>query len=266
MTITAIGIAGFTALLILLFSNIPIALAMGAVGFAGYAAIVNFQAALSVLSLTTWDVLSSYSLTVIPLFILMGQIAFHTGISKGLFKAAYVWIGHKPGGLAMATVAACAGFSAICGSTNAAAATMATVTIPEMKRYKYSVRLAAGTVAAAGSLGILIPPSVIFIVYGIMTQQSIGQLFAAGILPGVLLSFLFIAVIYIQVLIKPSLAPAAEKSSLKEKIQSLKEIIETLILFGLIMGGIFTGIFTPTEAAAIGAFLIMIIAMFRRQL
>ncbi|MBP7497545.1 MAG: TRAP transporter large permease [Bacteroidales bacterium] len=266
MTFTAIGITGFTVLIFLLFSNIPIGLAMGIVGFAGYAAIVNFNAALNVLSLNTWDIFSSYSLTVIPLFILMGQIAFHTGISKGLFKAAYVWIGNKPGGLAMATVAACAGFSAICGSTNAAAATMATVTLPEMRRYKYNVRLAAGTVAAAGSLGILIPPSVIFIIYGIMTQQSIGQLFAAGILPGILLSFLFIAVIYIQVLIKPSLAPAAESSTFFEKIKSLKDIIETLVLFVLIMGGIFSGIFTPTEAAAVGAFLIMVIALIRKQL
>ncbi|HON57883.1 MAG TPA: TRAP transporter large permease subunit, partial [bacterium] len=265
MTPFEIGIIGFVILIVLLFSNIPVGLAMGLVGFLGYAVIVNFNAALSMLALTTWDIYSSYSLTVIPLFVLMGQIAFYTGISKGLFKSAYVWFGHRTGGLAMATVAACAGFSAICGSTNAAAATMATVTLPEMKHYKYNIRLAAGTVAAAGSLGILIPPSVILIIYGIMTQQSIGKLFAAGIIPGIILSFLFILVIYVRVKINPSLAPAAERSTFKEKIKSLSEVIETFVIFALIMGGLFAGFFTPTEAAAVGAFLTIIISMFRKQ-
>ncbi|HOK39430.1 MAG TPA: TRAP transporter large permease [bacterium] len=260
------GIFGFIILIIFIFLNIPVGFAMAIIGFIGYALIVNFNAALSMIALNTWDVFSSYSLTVIPLFIFMGQIAFHSGISKGLFRTAYVWIGSKKGGLAMATIVACAGFSAICGSTNAAAATMATIAIPEMKRYHYNPKLAAGTVAAAGSLGILIPPSVIFIIYGIMTQQSIGKLFAAGILPGILLTLLFILVIYIWLKINPSLAPSAKDFSIFEKVKSLTDVFETLLLFVLIMGGMFTGFFTPTEAAAIGAFFTIVISFFRKQL
>jgi C4-dicarboxylate transporter, DctM subunit len=265
MSLTAIGVYGLIILLIFLFSNIPIGFAMGFVGFFGFSIVISFDAALSLLAFETWTLFTSYGLTVIPLFILMGQIAFHTGISKGLYKAAYEWLGNKPGGLAMATVAACAGFAAICGSTNAASATMATITIPEMKRYKYSMRLAAGTVAASGTLGILIPPSVILIIYGIMTQQSIGELFAAGIIPGVILSFFFIIIIYIQAKINPSLAPAGKKTTFKEKILSLSEVFETLILFVFIIGGIFIGLFTPTEAAGVGAFLIIIISIIRKQ-
>jgi len=166
----------------------------------------------------------------------------------------------------MATVGACAGFSAISGSTNATAATMATVTLPEMKRYGYDMGLATGTVAAAGSLGILIPPSVIFIIYGILTEQSIGKLFAAGIFPGILLSGLFLIVIYVRVLINPALAPPGPKTSLKQKIRSFIGVVETIILFGLVMGGIFLGIFTPTEAAATGAFFTLAMAIVRRQL
>jgi tripartite ATP-independent transporter DctM subunit len=166
----------------------------------------------------------------------------------------------------MATVGACAAFSAISGSTNATAATMATVTLPEMKRYNYDVSLATGTVAAAGSLGILIPPSVIFIVYGILTEQSIGKLFAAGIFPGMLLSILFLLTIYLRVSRNPSLAPPGPKTSLKEKLRSFVGVLETLIIFALVMGGIFFGIFTPTEAAAAGAFLTLLIAIIRRQL
>ena len=201
-----------------------------------------------------------------PVGFVMGQIAFHAGISKRLYDSAYVLAGNRKGGLAMATVAACAGFSAISGSTNATAATMASVTLPEMKRYNYDPGLATGTVAAAGSLGILIPPSVIFIVYGILTEQSIGKLFAAGILPGILLSILFLLTIYLRVLKNPSLAPPGPKTSLREKIKSFVGVLETLLIFALVMGGIFFGIFTPTEAAAAGAFLTIIIALLRRQL
>ena len=166
----------------------------------------------------------------------------------------------------MATVGACAGFSAISGSTNATAATMATVTLPEMRRYNYDMSLATGTVAAAGSLGILIPPSVIFIVYGILTEQSIGKLFAAGILPGILLSCLFLLTIHLQVMKNPSLAPPGPKTSLKEKFRSFVGVLETLLLFAMVMGGIFFGIFTPTEAAAAGAFFTLLIAILRGQL
>ncbi|MCP4664873.1 MAG: TRAP transporter large permease [Deltaproteobacteria bacterium] len=266
MSLTAIGIIGIIVLIILLFSRMPVGFVMGFLGFLGFSYVRGIEPGLSLLASDVFDVFSSYGLTVVPLFVFMGQIAFHAGISKRLYDSAYVLVGNRKGGLAMATVGACAGFSAISGSTNATAATMATVTLPEMKRYNYDQSLATGTVAAAGSLGILIPPSVIFIVYGILTEQSIGKLFAAGILPGILLSILFLLTIYLRVLKNPSLAPPGPKTSLREKIKSFVGVLETLLIFALVMGGIFFGIFTPTEAAAAGAFLTIIIALLRRQL
>jgi C4-dicarboxylate transporter DctM subunit len=266
MSLTTTGIIGIIILVLLLYSKMPVGFAMGFLGLMGFSCVVSFEAGFNLLARDVWDVFSSYNLTVIPLFVFMGQIAFHAGISRRLYDSAYVFFGHRRGGLAMTTVGACAGFSAICGSTNATAATMATVTLPEMKRYGYDMGLATGTVAAAGSLGILIPPSVIFIVYGILTEQSIGKLFAAGILPGILLCFLFLMSIYLRVLKNPSLAPPGPKTSFKEKFRSFAGVVETLILFALVMGGIFFGIFTPTEAAAIGAFLTILIAVFRKQL
>jgi C4-dicarboxylate transporter DctM subunit len=266
MSLTTIGIIGIIALVILLYSKMPVGFAMGFVGLIGFSCVVNFHAGLSLLSRDVWDAFSSYNLTVIPLFVFMGQIAFYAGISRRLYDSAYVLLGHRRGGLAMTTVGACAGFSAICGSTNATAATMATVALPEMKRHGYDMGLATGTVAAAGSLGILIPPSVIFIVYGILTEQSIGKLFAAGILPGILLCFLFLITIHLRVRKNPSLAPPGPKTSFSEKFRSFAGVLETLMLFGLVMGGIFWGFFTPTEAAATGAFFTLLIALFRGQL
>jgi len=266
MNLTTTGIIGIIALVILLYSKMPVGFAMGFVGLIGFSYVVNFNAGLNLLAGDVWDVFSSYNLTVIPLFVFMGQIAFYSGISRRLYDSAYVLLGHRRGGLAMTTVGACAAFSAICGSTNATAATMATVALPEMKRYGYDMGLATGTVAAAGSLGILIPPSVIFIVYGILTEQSIGKLFAAGILPGILLCFLFLITIHLRVRKNPSLAPPGPKTSFKEKFRSFAGVLETLILFALVMGGIFWGFFTPTEAAATGAFLTLLIALIRRQL
>lgn len=266
MSLSTTGIIGIIVLVVLLYSKMPVGFAMGFLGFIGFSYVVNFDAGLSLLARDVWDVFSSYNLTVIPLFVFMGQIAFHAGISRRLYDSAYVLLGHRRGGLAMTTVGACAAFSAICGSTNATAATMATVALPEMKRYGYDMGLATGTVAAAGSLGILIPPSVIFIVYGILTEQSIGKLFAAGILPGILLSLLFLLTIHLRVIKNPSMAPPGPKSSIRKKFRSFAGILETLILFALVMGGIFFGIFTPTEAAAIGAFMTLLIAIIRRQL
>ena len=266
MNLSTIGIIGIIVLIVLLYSKMPVGFAMGFLGLIGFSYVVNFDAGLNLLARDVWDVFSSYNLTVIPLFVFMGQIAFHAGISRRLYDSAYVLLGHRRGGLAMTTVGACAAFSAICGSTNATAATMATVALPEMKRYGYDMGLATGTVAAAGSLGILIPPSVIFIVYGILTEQSIGKLFAAGILPGILLCSLFLLTIHLRVLKNPSLAPPGPKSNIREKFRSFAGILETLLLFALVMGGIFFGIFTPTEAAAIGAFMTLLIAIIRRQL
>lgn len=266
MELTTIGILGLLLLVILLFSYMPVGFVMGFLGFLGFSYVVNLNAGLNLLARDVWDTFSSYGLTVIPLFVFMGQIAFHAGISRRLYDAAYVLLGNRRGGLAMATVGACAGFSAISGSTNATAATMATVTLPEMRRYGYDMGLATGTVAAAGSLGILIPPSVVFIVYGILTEQSIGKLFAAGILPGILLCGLFLATIALRVWKNPALAPPGPKSSLKEKFRSFAGVLETLLIFLMVMGGMFFGFFTPTEAAAVGAFLVLVLSLLRRQL
>lgn len=266
MTPTTIGIIGIIALFVLIFSRMPVGFLMALIGFAGFGYIVSFDASLSLLARDFFSVFNSYNLTVIPLFVLMGQLAFHSGISSRLFDTAYKFIGHLPGGLAIATIGACAAFAAICGSTNATAATMAAATLPEMKRYNYKPELATGVVAAGGSLGILIPPSVIFIIYGILTEQSIGKLFMAGILPGILLTFMFIATILIWATLRPELGPKGPRFSLKEKIASLSGVIETIIIFIAVMGGLFGGIFTPTEAGAIGAFATLMVAVVRRNI
>jgi tripartite ATP-independent transporter DctM subunit len=266
MSPTIIGLIGIAALFILIFSRMPVGFVMAIVGFIGFGTVVTFDASLNLIAKDIYSVFGSYNLTVIPLFVLMGQLAFHAGISKRLFDAAYKFIGHWPGGLAIATIGACAGFAAICGSTNATAATMAAVTLPEMKRYDYKPELATGVVAAGGSLGILIPPSVIFIVYGIQTEQSIGKLFISGIIPGLLLTGLFIFTILIWTTLRPELGPRGPHVSFAEKMRSLLGLIETLILFVLIMGGLFWGFFTPTEAGAIGAFGTLILAVIRRTL
>ena len=266
MSVTLIGIIGIALLLVILFTNMPVGFVMGVIGFLGFAFIRDLGPACSLLAKDFFDIFASHGLTVVPLFVFMGQLSFYSGISTRLYESAYVMLGNRKGGLAMATVGACAGFSAISGSTNATAATMATVTLPEMKKYGYDMGLATGTVAAAGSLGILIPPSVVFIVYGILTEQSIGKLFAAGILPGVLLASLFMAVIYFRVRHNPALAPQGPKTSWRSKIRSFSGILETLLIFGTVMGGIFWGIFTPTEAAALGAFFTLVLALARRQL
>ena len=266
MELTHIGIIGIIILIIFLFSNMPVGFVMGLVGLGGFIYVKGLGPGLNLLASDVFDIFSSYGLTVIPLFVFMGQLSFESGISRRLFEAAYSMLGNRKGGLAMATICTCAGFSAICGSTNATAATMATVALPEMKRYGYNMGLATGTVAAGGSLGILIPPSTIFIVYGILTEQSIGKLFMAGILPGILLTFLFMAAIYIVVTLKPSLAPEGPKTEFKEKISSFVGVLETLFLFLIVMGGIFFGLFTPAEAAAIGAFATLFLAIVRRQI
>ncbi len=266
MNPTLVGLVGVGLLIVLLFSRMPVGFVMALLGFAGFWYLISFKAGLGIVIKDIYETFSSYNLTVIPLFILMGQVAFHAGISRRLYDTAYAFLGHLPGGLAMATIGACAGFAAICGSTNAAAATMATVALPEMKRYGYDMKLATGTVAAGGSLGILIPPSVIFIIYGIMTQQSIGKLFIAGIVPGIILAGLFILTIYIWAKLNPEIAPKGEKNSWQERRKSLCGVIETLFLFVLVMGGLFAGIFTPTEAGGIGAGGAILLAFLRRRL
>ena len=248
-----IGLAGIALLFVLLATSMPVAFSMTLVGLAGFAVVVSGLAALNVLVTDYFDTFSNYGLTVIPLFVFMGQVAFHTGISQKLFDAAQCWFGWLRGGLAMATVGACTVFGAVCGSGPATAATMAAVALPEMKRHKYHSGFAAGTVAAGGSIGMMIPPSIVFIVYGVMTEQSIGKLFIAGIVPGLLVSALFMGTIALMCRWRPALAPAATAATWRERIRSLRGVGETLVLFALVMGGMFAGWFTPTEAAAVGA-------------
>lgn len=267
MTPEQIGIVGCIALVVLLCSSMPVAFAMAAVGFLGFAWVKGDpHTAVTLMTMDLYKTFASYSLTVIPLFVLMGQVAFHGGISRRLFDAAYHWLGPLRGGLAMATVGACTAFGAICGSGPATTATMALVALPEMKRYKYSMELGCGAVAAGGSIGMMIPPSVVFIVYAIMTEQSIGSLFIAGIMPGVLTAVLFCAVIYLQCVLRPNFGPAAPSFSWKSKIMSLRGAWETMVLFAAVMGGMFGGIFTPTEAAAIGAAGTIVITAIKRKL
>jgi len=253
MTPLQVGIWGCLALALLLFTSMPVALVMGGVGVAGYALAVSPKAAMAMLPADLFDTFANYGLTVIPLFVFMGQVAFHAGISRRLFDAAYHWLGWMRGGLAMATVGACAAFGAICGSGPATAATMAAVALPEMRRFKYDDALASGTVASGGGLGMLIPPSVVFIVYGILTQQSIGKLFIAGIVPGILCALLFCITIWIQCRLNPALGPVAPATTWRQRFSSLLGVTETLALFALVMGGMFAGWFTATEGAAVGA-------------
>jgi C4-dicarboxylate transporter DctM subunit len=261
MSLLTIGILGIILLILLLFLGMNVGFAMLTVGFLGFAAAVNLNAALGLLKSVPFNTTANFSLSIIPLFVLMGQFAFHGGLSTDLYGACYKWLGRMPGGLASATIVACAGFSAICGSSTATAATMGTVCLPEMKKYRYAGSLSTGSIAAGGTLGILIPPSVGFILYGITAEQSIGELFAAGILPGALLMFYYMATIVISVKRDPSLGPKGEAFSLKDKLLSLRGIAAILVLFIIVIGGIFGGIFTANEGAAvgaIGAFLFMV--------
>jgi tripartite ATP-independent transporter DctM subunit len=266
MNAELIGVGGILLLFVFLAFRMHIGIAMALIGFAGVSLIVNLKAGLNLLGMVPWTEGSSYSLSVIPLFILMGQFAFVSGISQDIYKAVNDWMGHLRGGLAMATIVACSMFAAVCGSSLATGATMAKVAIPEMQKYGYDPRLATGSVAAGGTLGILIPPSIGFIIYGILTEESIGKLFMAGILPGILLSSLFLLSIYIQCRLNPEIGPQAEPTSWNTKFTSLYGTWPMLSLFVLVMGGIYFGFFTPTEAAGIGAFGACIITLLKKKL
>ncbi len=260
------GIVGIILLLILFLMRMPVAFAMTFVGLSGFAYLTGPVPAFGLLAQDIFETFSSYPLSVIPMFILMGSFAFAAGISQRLYHATYSWVGQLRGGLTIATVLACSGFAAICGSTAATAATMGRIALPEMKKYGYSDMLATGTVAAAGTLGILTPPSTILIVYGILTEESIGKLFVAGLLPGIILSLLFMAVVAIMCLYNPKLGPAGTPTAWREKIRATKGIIEAVVLFVLTIGGLFLGWFSPTQAGAIGAGGALLIGLFRRQL
>lgn len=262
-----LGIIACFFILFFFLTGIELAFGIAITGIVGYALLSGFDAAFSLFAQDFLDTLSSYSLTVIPLFMLMGQIAFHSGIAKRLYDAAYKFIGRIPGGLAMATVVAATMFKAMSGSTLGTAATFSMVAVPEMTSYQYSKKLSTGTVASVGTLGIILPPSITMIIFGIMTEQSIGKLFLAGIFPALLISFFFIAVIYGWCKINPALGPKATKAfTWGEKARALPEFIAVVVIFSLVIGGIMAGLFTPTEAGTIGTVAVLVLALLRRSL
>jgi C4-dicarboxylate transporter DctM subunit len=261
-----IGAIGLAIMIVLILFGMWIAAAMAIVGFVGYALLRGFIPAIGVLTQIPFSTVNYYPLTTIPLFIFMGVILFNTGIGRDLYDTAYKWVGQLRGGLAMATVLACAMFGAITGISAPALVTMGKVAIPEMKKYGYSDTFAAGSVACAGTLAILIPPSIPMIIYGILTQKSIGQLFMAGLVPGILLSLLFIITIYIVTGVNKKAGPAGPRTSMRVKLGSVKNTWPTVLLFLVILGGIYGGIFTPTEAGAIGAFGALVITAVMRRL
>jgi len=266
MTEITVGIVALIVLLLLFSTGIELGFAMALIGFAGFAYLNGFHAAINLLSRDMFDVMTNYGYTVFPLFILMGQIGFNAGIATRLYDAAHKFVGHIPGGLATATVIGATAFKAICGSSAATSATFAGVAIPEMDRYGYDRKLSSGIVATVGTLGVIIPPSVTLIILGILTEQSIGQLFIAGIIPGLMIAFLFIAVIYGWARINPAIAPKSERSTWKARIRTLPEVFWVLVVFLLVVGGIMRGYFTPTEAGGVGTFAVLLLAIFKRDM
>ncbi len=260
------GLTGLAVVLVLFLTGIELGFAMVLIGFLGFAYLVSLPSALNLVAKDIFDVFANYGFTVIPLFVLMGQVAFNAGIAKRLYNTAYKFIGHVPGGLAMATVAGATAFKAICGSSPATAATFASVAIPEMDRYKYSKKLSTGIVATVGTLGILLPPSVTLIVFGIITELSIGKLFLAGIIPGLIIAFFFICIIYFWCKIDPKLGPKGKKSTWKERIASLPEFAVVVVIFLLMIVGLMKGIFTPTEAGSVGTGLVLLVSFVRGDL
>lgn len=267
MSLTLVGIVGIILLLaVLFFLGMPVGFAMGIVGFCGFWYVVSFNAAINMVGADLWTTFSKYGLTVIPLFIFLGYLAFNAGIAEKLYSTAYKWFGHWRGGLAIATIGADELFAAICGSNTATAATMGAVALPQMKKYNYDTRLSSGTVVTGGTLGTVMPPSVVLIIIGLQTEQSIIKLFLAGILPAILLGILFILTIFVICRLYPHFGPAGPKTSFKEKIRSLTGIIEALVIFVLVIGGLYAGIFTPTEAGAVGVFFTLIITAVTKRL
>jgi C4-dicarboxylate transporter DctM subunit len=267
VSLTFVGILGIVILLaVLFFLGMPVGFAMAVVGFLGFCYVVSLKAALNMVGADLWMTFSNYGLTVIPLFILMGYLAFHSGIAEKLYNTAYKWFGHWRGGLAMATIGADEFFAAICGSNTATAATMGAVALPQMKKYHYDTRLSSGTVVTGGTLGTVMPPSVVLIIIGLQTEQSIIKLFLGGILPAVLLGILFMVTIFVLCRLHPEFGPPGPKTSLNEKITSLTGILEAIAIFVLVIGGLYGGLFTPTEAGAVGVFFTFVVTVVTRRL
>ncbi len=268
------SLIGFAALMVLILARVPLGIAMAIVGVVGFALVQQvtygnprgWSISLNMVASTAFDTGLAYGLSVVPLFLLMGNLITESGMSKQLYRAANAFLGHFKGGLALATVVSCGAFSAVCGSSMATSATMAKVAMPSMREYKYSDGLATGAIAAGGSLGILIPPSVILVVYGLMTETDIGKLFIAGLIPGIIGILLYMVAVIVTVRLKPESGPAGARSSWKERLISLKGVWGINLIFIIVMGGIYAGIFTPTEAAGIGASGAFLIAMFSGKL
>jgi len=266
MSEVTVGIIGLVAVLALFLTGIELGFGMALIGFLGFSYIVSTKAALNLLAKDVFDVFANYGFTVVPLFVLMGQIAFNAGIAKRLYDTGFKFIGHIPGGLAMATAAGAAAFGTVTGSAIATAATFGSVAYPEMERYGYSKSLSTGIIAVGGTLGSLIPPSVTLIVYGIITETSIGKLFLAATIPGLIITTLFIFIIYGMCKINPSMGPKGERSTWKERGKSLKEVIWVLIIFVIVTGGMSKGIFTPTEAGSAGTFAVLALSVAKRDI
>lgn len=267
MSLVVVGIIGIVVLLLILFFvGMPVGFAMGIVGFCGFCYVVSFKAGLNMISSALWETFSKYGLTVIPLFIFMGQVAFYSGVNEKLYSAAYKWVGQIRGGIAMATVMACSAFAAICGSNAATAATMTTVALPQMNKYKYEPMLSTGAIACGSTLGVVIPPSVVLIVIGLSTEQSIAKLFYGGVGAGMLLAALLILTVYLLCSIYPEWGPMGPKTDLMEKFKALTGICEMATLFLLVMLGLYFGVFTPTEAGAAGSLFAIIISVAQGRL
>ncbi len=262
-----IGIVSILFVFVFLFARMPVAYVMLVVGMTGFAIVRNPDAMFSLSSQTIYNTFASYSLLVVPMFVWMGYIAFYSGLSSRIYDATYKVMGNLKAGLLLATIAACTAFGAICGSTTATAATMSAVALPEMKKYNYDRSISTATIAAAAILGVMIPPSVIFILYGVSAGESIRRLFLAGIFPGFLLMALFMAAAYLQTMRNPALAPAGESVPWADKLKAVVSGgVEVIIIFIAVMGGLFGGVFTPTEAGAVGVFSTLVVALIRRQL
>ena len=266
MSEVTVGCIALVVLIALFFTGLELPLCMILVGFAGFTYLVDFRGATHMMAKDMYDVFVNYGYTVFPLFIFMGQIAFASGIAKKLYDCAYRFLGHIPGGLAMATVGGATAFKALCGSAVATAATFSSVAIPEMDRYGYSKTLSTGLVAVVGTLGCLIPPTVFLIIYGLLTEQSIGALFLAGIIPGLSIALLFVLTIYGWAKINPTLAPAGERSTWRQRIASLPEVVVVLAVFMLMIVGLLKGFFTPTEAGSVGTMAVLLMVVLSKQL
>ncbi len=266
MTPLTVGIIGLSTMIVLMFAGMPIGFAMGLVGFAGFAYLNGLDAALSLIGMVPYRTFTDYGFSVIPLFMLMGAFSFAAGISSDLYDAARKLMGRVPGGLAMASIAACSAFGAICGSSTATGATMAVVALPEMRKVGYHPGFATATIAIGGTLGIMIPPSITFIIYGIIAEESVGKLFISGIFPGMIGALLLMGTVYARCRLNPLLGPPGVKTKLWEKIASFKGIWVMFVIFIVVIGGIYAGFFSPTEAAGVGCFCTLVFAVARRRL